>query len=179
MVKSAMLADAASIMDDALGLEPQPFAQAAINSLPKGLEFAMRTIAGASKAVSGSATYLLPARTTPPPGRCPVELPEFLRDKDFCEYDGYYHTDVTIPSSHFRPDQIGPDDITPINLDFTYLFRDAIDNPAFRTMGAGRRIRGANSDATKMMKGPGTQEVSIDSQTRLALALRDRRGRRV
>jgi hypothetical protein len=78
---------------------------------------------------------------TLPVAQCPAELPGFLKNKNFCEYRGFYHTDITIPSEYFRADVVRPDYIIPQMLDFTYLFRDHVNNPAYETMGKGRRIR--------------------------------------
>ena len=173
MVRSSMLADASAQMDEAFGEAAQPFAQEAIDSLPKALEFAMRTIAGASEAVSGKATFLYPAEKMKAVAPCPIELPPNLADRDYCEYGGYYHTDVTIPLEYFRPDIDRPPSQSEFHLDFTYLFNQSVDNPAFRTMGAGRRIRDGNSSATKLKKAE-VEVVPINSQTRLARILRDK-----
>src|SRR5207248_2607935 len=104
-----------------------PFAQRMVDSLPKALDFAMRTISNATETVSGKATMLLRD-----PGnlavKCPVELSPILKDKNYCEYAGYYHTDITIPSVYFRPDVQRPSAIEQIILDFTYLFRNEVDN---------------------------------------------------
>lgn len=121
-----------------------------VNSLGRALEFAMRTIAGASDAVSGKATQLLPLPTDLselPVTPCPVDLPGFLRDKNYCSYLGYYHTDVTIPSEYFTPDVLRPNSQQSRLLDFTYLFDERVDNPAFITMGEGRPIRAGESQA--------------------------------
>jgi hypothetical protein len=68
-------------------------------------------------------------------------LPTNLKGKDFCEYVGYYHTDITIPSEYFRPDVQRPPTQTGRLLDFTYLFDDSVENPAFSEMGKGIRVR--------------------------------------
>ena len=148
MAKSGMLADLSAMMDDRLGAPPEPYVTSAVNSLEQALEFAMRTIAKASDAVSGKATELIPLPEDPasrPPGRCPISLPRSLADKDHCRYLGYYHTDITIPSEYFLPDVTRPASIEAQTLDFTYLFDRSPDNPAFITMGGGKRIRDEGS----------------------------------
>ena len=83
----------------------------AVNSLEQALEFAMRTIAKASDAVTGKATELITLPDDPasrPPEGCPVSLPKFLAGKDHRRYLGYYHTDITVPSEYFLPDVTRP-----------------------------------------------------------------------
>ena len=71
----------------------------------------------------------------------PIKLPPRLSDKDHCTYAGWYHTDQTLPSVYFRPDVERSNDVDRHeDLDFTYLFDDSVANPAFETMGTGRRI---------------------------------------
>jgi hypothetical protein len=121
-----------------------------IDSLEKALEFAMRTISLAGDTPSGKATELLPLPADPadlPVRTCPVELPAFLRDKNFCEYLGRYHTDMTLPREYFRPDIDRPSSLPSHGLDFTYLFHRDIENPDFDVLGDGRRIRVSSLDA--------------------------------
>lgn len=147
MAKSGRLALAMKDFNTALGIPVDDGGKdPKIESLPTALEFAMRTIAIASEAVSGKATALMPLPTDPtelPVPKCPVELPAFLRDKNFCSYEGYYHTDYTLPSEYFEPDVKRPEWVKARELDFTYLFVNELANPAFTTMGSGRRIRHA------------------------------------
>jgi hypothetical protein len=169
MAKSGMLADLSAMMDDRLGAPREPFMTSAVNSLEQALEFAMRTIAKASDAVSGKATELIPlpaGPASPPREGCPVSLPKFLADKDHRHYLGYYHTDITVPSEYFLPDVTRPASIKAQTLDFSYLFDRSVDNPSFTTMGSGRRIR----DEGRMAKGVPV-EVRIRSNKRLAKAL--------
>jgi hypothetical protein len=177
MVKCGMLSKALQQMDDLVGAPAEPLAVTKIDSLEKALEFAMRTIWGASDAASGKSTELLPIpsnRASLPVQQCPAELPHFLADRNFCEYRGYYHTDVTIPSDYFRPDVMRPDHVIPIPLDFTYLFRSHVDNPAHITMGSGRRIRGADADTRFLHSGKGDyEELPISRVPRLLQALQD------
>jgi len=105
---------------------------------------AMQTINGAANTVSGKATRLLPSErpeANPRKVECPIALPKNLEDKDFCEYFGYYHTDVTMPSEYFRSDVERPAELLGHSLDFTYLFNRDIENPAFDEMGKGVRVR--------------------------------------
>jgi hypothetical protein len=74
------------------------------------------------------------------------------------------------PSAYFRPDVQRPSAIEQIALDFTYLFRNEVDNPAFRTMGTGRRVRGEAAKDKVARAEP--KLVSIDGEMRLASALR-------
>jgi hypothetical protein len=144
MAKSGMLADLSAMMDDRLESPREPFVTSAVNSLEQALEFAMRTIAKSSDAVSGKATELIPLPEdlqSLPHGGCPVALPKFLAGKDHRRYLGYYHTDITIPSEYFLPDVTRPAWIAAHDLDFTYLFDRSVDNPASVTMGTGRRVR--------------------------------------
>jgi hypothetical protein len=64
-----------------------------------------------------------------------------LADKNYCEYTGKYHTDITIPSEYFRADVLRPDGLPTHELDFTYLFDKSLDNPDFDRMGHGVPIR--------------------------------------
>lgn len=114
-----------------------------VDSLEKALELAMRTISMAAETESGKATELI---TLTPElkeilPKCPVELPRDLANKNHCQYHGYYHTDFTLPSEYFVSDVVRPTNITPFNLDFTYLFHKDISNPDHFTMGEGKRIR--------------------------------------
>jgi hypothetical protein len=112
-----------------------------IDSLGTSLVYAMRTIANAQNTTSGKATRLVDLseelETVKP--KCPIRLDDFLpthlATKDYRNYKGWYHTDVTIPSDYFRPDVKRPDEIAEMDLYFTYLFdRREI---SFRTMGSG------------------------------------------
>jgi len=129
----------------------ESFMATKVDSLEKALEFAMRTIALASDAVSGKATELLPlAEGSSSLQRCPVKLPSFLADRDCRFYKGYYHTDFTIPSEYFLPDVTRPSHCKARTMEFTYLFDKDIDNPDFSTMGAGRRIRGESQKSARV-----------------------------
>jgi len=114
-----------------------------IESLPKALEFAMRTISNAADAVSGKATQLLTYDEDQncDAARCPIELTGKLKGMSYCHYRGYYHTDHTLPSSYFMPDVKRPNDIHTFELDFTYLYDEGLHNPEHFTMGKGMRIR--------------------------------------
>jgi hypothetical protein len=173
MVKSSQLSVLAAEIEKTFGIGTEPFAQEVVDELPKALDFAMRTILKASDAVSGKATMLLPDPGDLP-AKCPVELSPVLRGKNYCEYAGYYHTDVTIPSIYFTPDVQRPASAERIPLDFTYLFRNEVDNPAFQTMGVGRRVRGGvGKDVVKDKAARAEPSlVTLDSETQLAQALR-------
>jgi hypothetical protein len=186
MVKAGKLANAMMELEKALEAPPEGWDASNVDSLERALALAMATINNASDTISGKATELLPippdTKELPFP-TCPIKLSSALSDKNFCEYLGYYHTDVTIPPEYFLPDVERPKDIEPKNLDFTYLFDDSIDNADYITMGEGRRVR-ADSAETGKTQSPSMddkvykrrkaveEEVPIDSKKRLVEALR-------
>jgi hypothetical protein len=144
MVKSGILNRGMIELEKALDAAGDDWIDSKVQSLDKALELAMRTISMASESVSGKATNLLALPCNDdgsPVTRCPLSLPKMLAEKDFAIYRGWYHTDVTVPSEYFRPDVERPADLSPHLLDFTYLFQRGVENPAFATMGEGRRIR--------------------------------------
>jgi len=163
-----------------LGAPSQDWVHSKVNSLEKALQLAMGTIAKASNAVSGKATELLPK----PRGssmKCPAGLPAALSDKNCREYQGYYHTDHTLPSEYFLPDVARPDGLKVHTLDLTYLFDRHLDNPDFFLVGEGRRIRDPKtttkpedrslaSRIEKRYRGVG-KSVYISRQKRLVEAL--------
>jgi hypothetical protein len=190
MVKSGKLTMALRDLEEVMGTELADYKEPNVQSLEKALELAMGTIGRASESVSGKATLLMPATEAGSDRpKCPSVLPESLRAFDHCTYAGFYHTDYTIPSEYFRPDVNRPADVRPFNLDFTYLFHKALDNPDYDLMGAGRRIR-ASGDASG--RGPAgsysyaaakrfrglESVVEIDDVPGLREALRLRKGKR-
>ena len=187
MAKAGLLARSMRELDELLGTDEQGWVASRIDSLEKALEFAMRTIYLASDhPASGRATYLrsMPQRREDQPVvRCPVKLPSFLEDKDFCSYEGYYHTDVTLPSEYFRPDVERARDQRIQELDFTYLFDAELENPDYIRAGTGRRIRAtkptsrwrdAEEEAKYRQKKRGRggpREVRIEEHQRLVRAI--------
>lgn len=144
LVKSYELGRSAEEMWEKLGLPKEEWPDFKVNSLGTALKLAMQTINGASDAASGKATLLLPGDregANPRGLKCPLDLPPNLRDKDFCDYFGYYHTDVTLPAEYFRPDVERPAEIVGHNLDFTYLFDTDIENSSFEELGRGIRVQ--------------------------------------
>jgi len=136
-VRSGQLSRAWATLQTTLGETPdKPLLRP--ESLQKALELAMRTIAKASNGPSGKATQLQPKTSD---AKCPYEMPSALAEFDCRTYKGQYHTDETIPSIYFHSDVTKPGDARSYNLDFTYLFDDNVSNPAYVTMGKGRRIR--------------------------------------
>ena len=104
----------------------------------------MKTINMASGAVSGRATRLLPTPKDDngnPLAKCPFPLFPDVADRNFREYMGWYHTDMTVPSEYFVADVDRPATLGEHILDFSYLFDRSIENPDHITMGDGRRIR--------------------------------------
>lgn len=143
LAKAGAIANAMNALDQVLGVPNESATPTKVDSLGKALEFAMRTIDKASRAVSGKAMQLMPLpQGALPSPKCPVQLPADLADKDFRCYRGYYHTDITLPSEYFLPDIQRPSHCKPQTLDFSYLFDDDLENPDYWTMGAGRRTRG-------------------------------------
>jgi hypothetical protein len=93
-------------------------------------------------------------------------------------YFGYYHTDYTLPTEYFQPDVERPAATAGYALDFTYLHRAGVDNPAHTTMGEGHRIR--HDDSTGGELGPAgvgkrnrmaAEHVSVYAQPLLDRAL--------
>jgi hypothetical protein len=179
MAKSGRLALAMRDLNDVLEIPSQAGTTPKIESLPTALEFAMRTIAIASNAVSGKATELMRLPADPaelPIRKCPVDLPAFLKDKNFCSYRGFYHTDYTLPSEYFLSDVERPHWVKPHQLDFTYLFAEEGDNPDFVTMGSGRRVRRIDGaaepvNAARRSSKATAEELPIDGSERLVRAL--------
>jgi hypothetical protein len=186
MVKSTQMGRAVAQMERVMGvgLDNDPWATTKVDSLEKALEYAMRTIDNASDTVSGKATHLTPlpddAEGTLP--ACPVNLSGELAKKNFCTYEGRYHTDHTVPSEYFRRDVERPVGLPTHELDFTYLFHGDVENPDFYTTGAGLQIR---TDLTpeeyqqrriifsqKSLRSQG-EEVTLTKERRLALGLDD------
>jgi len=165
-----------------LGLPDEKRGGSRIDSLGRALQVAMQTINSASEGISGKATELVPSPADTanlPVQKCPVELSAALEGKNYCWYKGYYHTDHTLPRAYFRADVDRPADVEPIEpLDFTYLFDDSVDNPAFRTMGAGVPIR---DDGVEPVHAPRykrdrvkPEKILISSDPRLVAALKAR-----
>jgi hypothetical protein len=187
MVKSGMLASSMKDLETVMGAPEEGWVEGKIDSLEKALEMALRTIFMASDTVSGKATELLslPADfRSLPVQKCPVALPPFLKDKNFCEYKGWYHTDYTLPSVYFCPNVERPRELIPHILDFTYLFHENIENPDYYTMGKGRRVRAGVkkrasagsrlSNTAKNERKSGVQSVKIRDQKSLLAALKFR-----
>ena len=144
LVKAGHLSNAMEVLLAKLTDFDEDWPTYKIESLEKALEFAMKTIAKASDGVSGKATYLLPIphdTSEMPVPDCPVKLPEQLADKNFCEYEGSYHTDITVPSEYFTSDVERPTGQNVHRLDFTYLFDNSLGNPDYRSMATGIQIR--------------------------------------
>jgi hypothetical protein len=156
MVRSEKLGNILQDLEEIMGVLAEGWRTSSVDSLEKALELAMRTIYNASETVSGKATTLLPMPSDPNElvvPQCPVELPDDLAQKNFCEYIGHYHTDYTIPSEYFLPDVARLEGSTIHGLDFTYLFHRSINNPDYIRMGEGRRIRTdiGDSDETTIL----------------------------
>lgn len=174
MAKTGMLSGKMNELSALLSLE-KGFVDSKVDSLPRALEFAMRTIYGASEANSGKATWLLPLDEKEPStvAKCPIALPKLLENYDHCEYAGFYHTDVSIPSEYFIPGVERPGHTAIRTLDFTYLFDDSLDNPDYLTTGMGRRIRSSERDSRGFSKKDKVrgERVPIDDCPRLCQAL--------
>jgi len=151
MAQSGRLAKALGILEKELGIDLGTDRDPTkVDSLGTALDFAMRTIDRACPTNSGRATELLmlapddPVRSELP---CPAALPQKLAGYDYTKYRGYYHTDFTVPSLYFRPDVERPEDASPLELDFSYLFDNRLKNPDHVTLGTGRRIRAQRDDS--------------------------------
>jgi len=110
------------------------------DTLSEALRLAVQTIHTAHEACSGKATNLR-ARTMD--DGCPhadLTWPQAIKDKNRRTYDGWYHTDFTIPTLYFRPDQFRPADAAKQDLDFSYLWDDSVDDPDHQTMAKGERV---------------------------------------
>ena len=179
LVKAGRINNAMEVLLSELAAQDEDRPTFKIDSLDKALEFAMKTIAKASEGVSGKATYLLPIPHDPsqmPVQECPVKLSKQLADKNFCEYEGYYHTDITIPSEYFTSDIERPTSQSVHRLDFTYLFDNSLDNPDNRSMATGIQIRGSDvvreylDRIAKLSKGR-AEVVTIEQEPILISAL--------
>lgn len=144
LVKATRLSELMNSLYSELGIDESDSSGGTINSLNEALKFAMLTIDNAAEAISGMATNLIDivhdegSLALP---SCPVKLPTKIANKDHCTYNGWYHTDHTLPSEYFRSDVERPALVPRHDLDFTYLFENDVDNPAFESMGRGQRIR--------------------------------------
>lgn len=186
LVKSGMISNAMSQLEEVMGATTEHYPETRVDSLDKALELAMRTISMASDAISGRATELLPLpinHSELPVPECPVKLSRALADRNFCEYSGYYHTDITLPAEYFLPDVQRPPTCRTHLLDFTYLFHKGVENPSYALMGEGQQIRRINEVAgmarplrdfdsvpIRRLKGH-EEEVLINEHERLRAAL--------
>jgi len=173
MVKSVKLLQGLQALNKGLEL-PTNDDIAKVESLPKALLLAMQTIANATDSVSGKSTNLISLKPENKGISCPIALPKSLKDRDHCEYEGFYHTDFTVPSEYFSEDIARSPGLTPHALDFTYLFREGVENPAHVTMGEGKRIRLDEADLSPLpdkLKRVEPEEVSILSCPRLKFAI--------
>lgn len=151
MVKSGRIAADLSELKSDIAISNSEWIKTPVDSLEKALELAMRTISLAADTASGKATNLLPLEDSNDSlPSCPVALPPGLRDKNHCQYTGFYHTDYTLPSEYFVPDVSRPESSPSYNLDFTYLFHKSIDNPDHSTMGEGKRIRSSKTSEKRL-----------------------------
>ena len=141
MVKATIQSQATSELEQRLNVDVGDRADSKLDSLEKALRMAMMTIDRAAETSSGKATWLL---SHPGPGvlpDCPIALPSSLATKNHCEYAGYYHTDVTLPSAYFLSDVERPANQSLQQLDFTYLNQAAADPIDRARAGLGRRVR--------------------------------------
>ena len=176
MVKAGKLSRAMDDLEQLLGIRTEALANSKVDSLDRALELAMRTIDMASYGPSGKATSLMarqPEDAALP--KCPAPLPAMLADKDCRKYEGYYHTDYTIPSEYFTSDVERPTAVQPRDLDFTYLFDKSLDNPDYIRMGEGRPIRDrseqSQDDLQEKRLKANPLELEVDQTPRLRIAL--------
>jgi hypothetical protein len=141
LVKSGQLSGAMRALESRMSVESGEWRHPSLDSLERALIVAMQTIDKAAITISGKATSLRPLFEPENERlRCPIELPKELSDKDYCEYEGFYHTDHTVPSGYFIDSIERPASINAQPLDFTYLFDDSLDNFDFIDMGKGRQV---------------------------------------
>lgn len=184
LAKAGKIAEMMKALNIEMGGDPDEFSGGTVRSLSDALIFAMKTIDSAFEAVSGKATRLLPLpleEDAKPLPTCPVKLPPSIADKDHCTYAGWYHTDETLPDAYFRSDVERPAELQEnLALDFTYLFHDDVDNPAFEAMAKGRRVRGdadedSNDTAATKRQRMLPIEVAVKDRPLLQAALARRR----
>jgi len=176
MVKAGVINRAMSELDKDLGGTVEEWGVGHVDSLSKALLLAMRTIANAADTPSGKATRLFDLADVAADLPCPVELPPGLKGKNHCEYQGFYDTDVTLPSEYFRPEAERPATLPEHRLDFTYLFHSDVQNADFAQLGEGTVIRGPVSTAsgTVKIRFATAEDVSISDEPALEAALRGR-----
>jgi hypothetical protein len=184
MVKAGQVGRAMRELNARLSLPSDEWAASNLDSLDGALALAMRTISQAALTMSGRATALMPIESLPDDApSCPVDLPDPLAQANYCQYRGYYHTDITIPSEYFEAEVARPDSIRSRMLDFTYLFDKRVTNPDYVTMAEGQPIR---ADAIQAASRPSSlskrlkaepETVSIDENARLKSILAKRRER--
>ena len=178
LVKSGLIAGKMEELSALLGAPSEGLVRTKVDSLPTALEWAMRTISKAQITESGPATELLPLPADLAElavQTCPVTLPAALQDRNYCEYQGYYHTDETLPAEYFVPDVLRPSGQRQHRLDFTYLFHDDVNNPDFLTTGGGRRVRSLGTSppsSPKVSRAAGSTGL-VASFPRLVAALHD------
>jgi hypothetical protein len=175
MVKSGILARAMADMSTKLEIEGPDGVPAIVDSLPKALEMAMRTIALATPTPWGRATELVPNSGDSSLPACPTKLPGFLSGSNHCVYRGWYHTDETLPAEYFSTSPAKPETASARSLDFTYLFHDNVDNPDHERMGKGIRIRAEGEQDDASLKRSRVDEIEIEVRT--SDRLRDALGR--
>ena len=142
MVKSERLGLVLEELASLAGLGKDARSIAKVDSLGRALILAMMTIARAAQGPSGRSTSLrkIADRDELQVIEAPCELPTPLIDLDYCTYQGYYHTDHTLPTVYFSPEVERPSRLKPQDLDFTYLFDADALNVAHVTMGRGVRV---------------------------------------
>ena len=145
MVKATHVARTTNELKSRLSLDAgDDFADVKLDSLAIAHGIAMKTIANAAPAISGPATWLLPHPGAAVIGGCPHALPPSVADKNFVEYRGYYHTDITLPSVYFKQDVERSAEVGELALDFTYLVESIADPIDRIRVGEGRRVRDSN-----------------------------------
>jgi hypothetical protein len=176
MVKAAVINGSMAQLDEKLGGKVEDWGVAHVDSLPKALILAMRTIANAANTDSGKATRLFDVSELPPHLACPIDLPPGLTDKNCCEYFGHYDTDMTLPSEYFRADVDRPADVQDHRLDFTYLFDKVAANTDFAQLGEGVVIRGRveTASANPRIRFALPDDVNVSDEPALEAALRGR-----
>lgn len=139
----------------ALEAQIAALSQTSVQSLEHALKYAMHTIHGASSHDSGPAKWEAATRLLRggPDSKCPFPLVAndgVLKEMDWATYLGWYHTDITVPSEYFLPQQERSRGIScPFALDFSYLHDKR--GPDYKKLAEGVLVR--NSSQVKKKAG--------------------------
>lgn len=178
MAKAGAMNKAMKAVDSMLEVEREDWGNDTVATLEKALTLAMRTIRVASDGARPG-TRLFSQAEKLPALACPYTLAPDIRESNYCEYFGAYHTDWTIPTPYFRDDFERPGDVPTFDdLDFSYLFDKSLAE--YIPLAKGQRIRagkrGEDVDELLLKREIATAtEVQVDDEPLLLAALAARR----